>query len=181
MKALRPSQAGWKEAERRLREMADAIGQTIAQGEREYGALPPPSPPTELAIPEMEVEPSPRWWDRFEWRVLADEVDSLEEIGEGRGATATAERPTPEIPLDHEIGYDQPPPLPAARLRERAVWHYEDDGVARGPVSERELRSLRDAGGIGPETLVWRKGMETWRPLRDTPLASADSGDKGQP
>ena len=36
------------------------------------------------------------------------------------------------------------------------------DGAQAGPYSEDELRSLRDAGRLAPETLVWKAGMSGW-------------------
>lgn len=38
-----------------------------------------------------------------------------------------------------------------------------------GPVSQDELREMFARGELPPETLVWCKGMETWRPAGDAP------------
>ena len=45
-----------------------------------------------------------------------------------------------------------------------AVWYYAAAGRKEGPVGEAEFARLLAAGDIVPATLVWRKGMATWRP-----------------
>ena len=47
-----------------------------------------------------------------------------------------------------------------------AVWFYSSNGEDRtGPVAERALRELFEAGTIRPSTLVWRDGMADWAQL----------------
>jgi uncharacterized RDD family membrane protein YckC len=46
-------------------------------------------------------------------------------------------------------------------------WFYVDNGQQRGPVTEEDLAMLAGRGAITPETLVWREGLENWRPYRE--------------
>ncbi|MBI1783538.1 RDD family protein, partial [Candidatus Sumerlaeota bacterium] len=67
-------------------------------------------------------------------------------------------------------------------------WHYSDGKQQFGPVSEEEFNRMVTSGVIGPQTLVWRAGMENWQPYGQltgpgaavhaaaAPLAEAFSG-----
>jgi TM2 domain-containing membrane protein YozV len=48
-------------------------------------------------------------------------------------------------------------------------WYYALGGVQHGPVSWEELRSVADAGQLGPDDLVWKKGMNGWVPASIVP------------
>jgi hypothetical protein len=41
-------------------------------------------------------------------------------------------------------------------------WYYARDNQQFGPVSATELRQLADAGGLAPDDLLWREGMDAW-------------------
>lgn len=43
-------------------------------------------------------------------------------------------------------------------------WHYTSAGQQVGPVEEAKLQELFQEGAVGPETLVWRAGMDGWKP-----------------
>jgi len=43
-------------------------------------------------------------------------------------------------------------------------WYYAKDKERHGPVSEAEFERLVNAGDVVEDTLVWREGMEQWRP-----------------
>ncbi len=43
------------------------------------------------------------------------------------------------------------------------------DGKQQGPLGREEIRKLAKQGTIRRSTLVWTKGMETWRPLEEIP------------
>jgi len=43
-------------------------------------------------------------------------------------------------------------------------WYYARDEVQFGPVTAAELRHLSASGGLSPQDLVWRDGMEEWAP-----------------
>jgi uncharacterized RDD family membrane protein YckC len=45
------------------------------------------------------------------------------------------------------------------------AWWYVEKDEKTGPVEKDELRKLLQAGRIGPKTMLWQEGMETWRPL----------------
>lgn len=51
-------------------------------------------------------------------------------------------------------------------------WYYMQGDQRVGPIPDRELDERIQNGLIPPQTLVWRQGMTTWRPLAD---ARADS------
>lgn len=46
-------------------------------------------------------------------------------------------------------------------------WYYESAGQQQGPVPESDIRRLLAEGTISPATVIWREGMDTWRPLRE--------------
>ncbi len=45
-------------------------------------------------------------------------------------------------------------------------WFYLINDHRHGPVTEVQLEALRREAGINDETLVWRKGLPGWMPLR---------------
>lgn len=45
-------------------------------------------------------------------------------------------------------------------------WYYAINDQRQGPVSHEEFERLVREGVIGPETLVWRQGMQSWQPYR---------------
>ena len=44
-------------------------------------------------------------------------------------------------------------------------WFYVVDGEKQGPVSKADIQGLIKARKIDGDTLVWREGMEDWKPL----------------
>lgn len=45
------------------------------------------------------------------------------------------------------------------------AWYYAHHGIRKGPVAELDFDALVQAGGLAPDTLVWRPGMPDWVPL----------------
>jgi len=43
-----------------------------------------------------------------------------------------------------------------------SLWHYAENGRARGPVGGTELRRRLADGQLPPDTLVWTDGMKEW-------------------
>jgi uncharacterized RDD family membrane protein YckC len=43
-------------------------------------------------------------------------------------------------------------------------WHYLENNVQKGPISNEELEALFRAGKVDYNTLVWRDGMADWQP-----------------
>ena len=43
-------------------------------------------------------------------------------------------------------------------------WHYLDNNVQKGPISDEELEALFRAGKVDYNTLVWRDGLADWQP-----------------
>ncbi len=61
---------------------------------------------------------------------------------------------------------DEPP-----EIKNRAEWHYVDNGVKKGPASSTAIRDLLNKKQIETDTQVWRKGMSEWKSLRESDLA----------
>jgi uncharacterized RDD family membrane protein YckC len=55
------------------------------------------------------------------------------------------------------------------------IWYYIDNGEQRGPVTAEDLGMLLGRGAVTPDTLVWREGLENWRPYREIKPAGATS------
>lgn len=67
-----------------------------------------------------------------------------------------------------------------------ANWYYGENGEQRGPVEEHELRGMIAAGKVNASTIVWREGMENWKPLSEIPewsqqLVTPPSGTPAAP
>ena len=43
-------------------------------------------------------------------------------------------------------------------------WYYASGGQQLGPVDEAKLKELAQTGVINAETLVWREGLDGWKP-----------------
>lgn len=52
-------------------------------------------------------------------------------------------------------------------------WHYAVGERSTGPVEEKTIRALIEAGAIDGHTLVWREGMPAWAPARSVPEVAA--------
>jgi uncharacterized membrane protein len=47
------------------------------------------------------------------------------------------------------------------------TWHYAVAGAQHGPVDDAQLDRLIAAGIVTGDTLVWRAGLDGWKPLRE--------------
>lgn len=45
-------------------------------------------------------------------------------------------------------------------------WYYTDADRRYGPVNSAQLKQLAERGALGPDSLVWREGMEDWTAAR---------------
>jgi pSer/pThr/pTyr-binding forkhead associated (FHA) protein len=61
---------------------------------------------------------------------------------------------------------------PQAAVEQR--WHYLTDAGSHDPLPESELRSRLVRGELGPETRVWRPGLEEWVSTRAAGLLPAE-------
>jgi len=50
-----------------------------------------------------------------------------------------------------------------------AVWHYAKGDDEFGPITTAKLKALADAGQIKPDDLVWKVGMDDWKPAGNIP------------
>ncbi|MBP5296461.1 MAG: DUF4339 domain-containing protein [Bacteriovoracaceae bacterium] len=48
-----------------------------------------------------------------------------------------------------------------------AKWYYVQDGERQGPVDEKKMQALAQAGTLTNESYVWKKGMKDWAHLAD--------------
>lgn len=44
-----------------------------------------------------------------------------------------------------------------------SAWHYVEEGAAKGPLTEADLKERLAAGRLPGSTLVWREGMANWQ------------------
>jgi uncharacterized RDD family membrane protein YckC/DNA-directed RNA polymerase subunit RPC12/RpoP len=54
-------------------------------------------------------------------------------------------------------------------------WYYVDAGQQAGPVDDAQLDELARTGKIQNDTLVWREGMESWKPYTQARSAGPQS------
>ena len=47
------------------------------------------------------------------------------------------------------------------------MWHYSPDGIQRLEVSDAMLAELARSGQLTADMLVWKPGMDEWRPARE--------------
>ena len=57
-------------------------------------------------------------------------------------------------------------------------WFYEKDGKQNGPVEVAELARMLDAGDLSLKSLVWKKGMEDWKPMGEADVLKNESGEE---
>ena len=60
------------------------------------------------------------------------------------------------------------------------TWHYAKNGVKFGPVTSTELKRLASSGNLAPSDLVWKDGMNEWRPAIDVQGLFEGKASKGQ-
>jgi uncharacterized RDD family membrane protein YckC len=53
-----------------------------------------------------------------------------------------------------------------------AQWYYAEGGKSVGPIAEDVFDAMAADGRIAADALVWREGMEGWKPLRDVRAAA---------
>jgi len=57
-------------------------------------------------------------------------------------------------------------------------WFFERGGKQNGPVGVSDLVRMLDSGDLGLDTLVWRKGMDDWKPLKEAEVIKTESGEE---
>lgn len=60
-----------------------------------------------------------------------------------------------------------PPPMAPKQKEELRTWYIYLDEANYGPVSDREVMSLIDAGRVNANTFLWQKGFADWQPAKD--------------
>ncbi len=63
-------------------------------------------------------------------------------------------------------------PVKKDTTEEEAIWYYVENKDSKGPYTKAEMESLIQKGSIKGNTYVWRSGMEDWKHMKDTELAS---------
>jgi hypothetical protein len=51
-----------------------------------------------------------------------------------------------------------------------AIWYYEENGAANGPLSREEIRDLVQTGTITRQTRMWTDSLQKWLPAEETTL-----------
>ncbi|WGK65922.1 SPFH domain-containing protein [Croceiramulus getboli] len=69
-----------------------------------------------------------------------------------------------------------PPPIPAA-----VTYFYATNGQQQGPVSFDQLRALFASRTINKDSLIWKQGMDTWKPLQEVTELKAFLGGNTPP
>jgi hypothetical protein len=60
-----------------------------------------------------------------------------------------------------------------------AVWYYAQGDEEHGPVTAVQLKALAEQGKLRPSDLVWKEGMEDWKPANEVRgLFSQDAVEK---
>jgi hypothetical protein len=60
------------------------------------------------------------------------------------------------------------PDTPTLELGE--VWHYAINGESKGPVAQTTIRELIGMGQLKETDLIWREGMQEWKPASSVPI-----------
>ncbi|MGE3261008.1 MAG: GYF domain-containing protein [Bacteriovoracia bacterium] len=60
-----------------------------------------------------------------------------------------------------------PPPLAPKQKEELRTWYLYLDEANYGPISDREVIGLLEAGRIGAGTHMWQKGFSDWLQMKD--------------
>lgn len=62
-----------------------------------------------------------------------------------------------------------------------AVWFYAQGDEEHGPVTAVQLRALAEQGSLRPSDLVWKEGMEEWKPANGVRGLFAPEGSGSTP
>jgi hypothetical protein len=99
--------------------------------------------------------------------------------------------PAPTPPQDEELVLsDEEPVLPGwtePTAQEAPTWFFARGSAPQGPIRFSELRRMADRGELGPDTPLWKSGMEEWVPgsrvagLSFPTPAGAATGPDGRP
>lgn len=58
-------------------------------------------------------------------------------------------------------------------------WYYAKHGRQEGPVTEMELRGMLESAEIAPGDLVWKEGMEDWKPAGEIAELASEPVEAG--
>lgn len=92
--------------------------------------------------------------DNSNW-VKAGDVPA---IWEGYGTT---------VEVSQEVEQESKPPADA-----NEIWHYGINGESFGPVTQSKIIELIGIGQLGEGDLIWREGMDEWKPAASLPAFS---------
>ncbi len=148
-----------------------ASGEMPAPAE-ELGLPPPPPPDGDLAGDAQGGEMSP----------TAPGPGNAGAVGPAGGdeAIATAPPPPPPPPEDDETAPPPPPPPPPPPEDRLAGFWVLMDGQPR-QLSKAELLEAIRAGRITRETMVWRQGMEGWKPAGEVEVLQSQLAQAAPP
>lgn len=56
-------------------------------------------------------------------------------------------------------------------MGEQELWHYNSAEGPKGPLAQPAMADLVSDGTVGPDTLVWRQGMDAWSKASESELS----------
>lgn len=68
-----------------------------------------------------------------------------------------------------------------ANTQELREWHYEENGMRMGPVTESTIAQLIKEGKLTYGNMVWRKGIQNWIKLEESDLKNHLTNDQPPP
>jgi predicted Zn finger-like uncharacterized protein len=125
------------------------------------GRLVPPPPVVAKVAPKVDEVRSPPRTNSELLPAIEDEFEEQPTAIVSGGALAAAFGALVAAPRDSKAGSDQA--MPADE------WYVGINDVPVGPIRLGELRAKAASGAVKGDSLVWRDGLEDWRPLRSFP------------
>lgn len=71
----------------------------------------------------------------------------------------------------------------ASQTQQKAIWYYSVNGSKNGPLTTTGLMQMYKTGDIKKDTLVWKHGLPSWKPLSQliqNSVAVTNPADVGQ-
>ena len=138
-----------------------ALGKLATSPGRPAPLRPAATPPVVAKVPpKVDVRPPPRASSEL-LPAIEDDVEEQPTTIASGGALAAAFGALVTAPRDSKATSDQ--------AMHGDEWYVGINDVPVGPIRLGELRAKAASGAIQGDSLVWRDGLEDWRPLRTFP------------
>ncbi|HUR26540.1 MAG TPA: DUF4339 domain-containing protein [Planctomycetota bacterium] len=132
-----------------------------------------------LVLPDLKKQQAEVDRLRAQNRLLKERLDKDRMVadqrhGEVEGRLRAHDRvigiDTAPVEARAELLEQVPPPPPSeSEGGDGRQWFYAVDSREQGPIGVGELRPLWNSGEVGPDTLVWSKGMQQWARIQEVP------------